>query len=306
MEGTMLWSIHQKGYKYNFSPFPKSNDVAMAIMGLMDTIPAAQRPKKIAMFMEKGPVGMELAGMFKEQMKKYGGYDLVLHKEHTMGLKDFSSLILPAKAAGADVLIAGPTPSDGLLMVKQMKELEYFPKFFFMYRAADSWSWSQGMGKDGDYLTTTPGWSNRVKFPGVAELNKRHMEKYNRDSDVHVGPCYACVQILANAIERAGTLDRAKIRDAVASTNMTTVIGPTKFRPDGTGDIIPFVLQWQNMKSEIVWPKEQATAQLIFPAPRVDGPPRHNLRCPGGGDTRGNWSQWVREDDPLQHHCRFS
>jgi hypothetical protein len=34
------------------------------------------------------------------------------------------------------------------------------------------------------------------------------------------------LQILADAIERAGTLDRAAIKDAMAASDMTTVIGP--------------------------------------------------------------------------------
>ena len=64
------------------------------------------------------------------------------------------------------------------------------------------------------------------------------MKKFNRPADVITGPAYACVQALANAIEKAGTLDRAKIRDAIAATDMMTVIGPLKFRPDGTGVVI--------------------------------------------------------------------
>ena len=60
MVSSYLYSIHQKGYKYNFSPFPKSPDCAKAVFDILDSIPAAQRPKKVAIFMEKAPVGMEL------------------------------------------------------------------------------------------------------------------------------------------------------------------------------------------------------------------------------------------------------
>ena len=83
-----------------------------------------------------------------------------------------------------------------------------------------------------------------------------------------VGPAYACVQTLANAIIRAGTLDRAKIRDAIAATDMMTVIGPLKFRPDGTGVVVYYGVQWQKGKQEVVFPKEYATAPLVYPAPK--------------------------------------
>ncbi len=47
-------------------------------------------------------------------------------------------------------------------------------------------------------------------MPGVNELNESHMKKFNRPADVITGPAYACVQALANAIEKAGTLDQSK------------------------------------------------------------------------------------------------
>ncbi|HYB74220.1 MAG TPA: ABC transporter substrate-binding protein, partial [Candidatus Sulfotelmatobacter sp.] len=78
---------------------------------------------------------------------------------------------------------------------------------------------------------------------------------------------YACVQVVANAIERAGSLDREKVRDAIAATNMMTVIGPVRFNPDGTGQVQTFVVQWLDGKQELVWPKEFATKPFAYPAP---------------------------------------
>ena len=62
-------------------------------------------------------------------------------------------------------------------------------------------------------------------------------------------------------------LRSAKIRDPIAATDMTTVIGAVKFRPDGTGIVQAAFAPWQNGKQELVWPKEFATAPLAYPAP---------------------------------------
>jgi branched-chain amino acid transport system substrate-binding protein len=75
------------------------------------------------------------------------------------------------------------------------------------------------------------------------------------------------VQILAAALARAGAPDREKVRDAIAATDMTSVIGPVKFRPDGTGIVRSVFLQWINGKQELVWPQDFATAPLAYPAP---------------------------------------
>jgi branched-chain amino acid transport system substrate-binding protein len=72
---------------------------------------------------------------------------------------------------------------------------------------------------------------------------------------------------LAGALGRAGVADREKVRDAIAATDMTTVVGPVKFRPDGTGIIQSVFIQWINGAQELVWPKESATAALAYPAP---------------------------------------
>jgi branched-chain amino acid transport system substrate-binding protein len=267
MVATYLYSVHQKGYKYNFSPFPKSPDCAKGVFDILDSIPAAQKPKKVAIFMEKAPVGVELGDMWKDESVKHG-YGEALYKDQPREMKDFSPLIMAAKAAGSEILLTGPTTPEGITMTKQMKELDYNPKFYFAYRAPDPMAWGQALGKDGDYVVLGPGWCSGLKIPGVKELNESHMKKFGRPADVITGPAYACVQILANAIEKAGTLDRAKIRDAIAAVNMVTVIGPLKFRADGTGVVVYFGVQWQKGKQEVVFPKEYATARLVYPMPK--------------------------------------
>jgi branched-chain amino acid transport system substrate-binding protein len=98
-------------------------------------------------------------------------------------------------------------------------------------------------------------------------LNDAHQKRFKRPADPLVGPSYACVQILADSLSRAGALDREKLRDAIAATNMTTVIGPVRFRPDGTGEVTVFFQQWLKGKQELIWPKEFATASFAYPAP---------------------------------------
>jgi branched-chain amino acid transport system substrate-binding protein len=72
---------------------------------------------------------------------------------------------------------------------------------------------------------------------------------------------------VAAAIEAAGTLDRDAIRDAIAATELDTVIGTVTFNEDGTGNVPVAILQYQNGRPELVWPTEFATADLVYPAP---------------------------------------
>ncbi|HEV8307477.1 MAG TPA: amino acid ABC transporter substrate-binding protein [Methylomirabilota bacterium] len=261
-----LHKIHQQGFRYLFSPFWKSPDIGRELVGLLGSIPAADRPKRAAIFQEKTDWGREMAAAWTEAGKA-AGYQVVAHVEYAPGAKDFADGILKAKSAQADVAFALPTPPDGMTLVKQMRELDFNPKLALFIRAPDPPVWAKNLGKDGDYVLLAPGWHHAVKYPGVAELNEAHQKRLGRPADPITGPSYACVQILAAALAKAGSLDREKIRDAVAATDMTTVIGPVKFRPDGTGIVQSVFIQWLNGKQELVWPKEFATAPLGYPAP---------------------------------------
>jgi branched-chain amino acid transport system substrate-binding protein len=261
-----LHKVHQQGFRYLFSPFWKSPDIGHQTQGLLGALPAADRPKTVAVFQEKTDWGREMATAWSEAGKA-AGYQIVMQGEYAPGAKDFSDLVLKAKSANADAVFGLPTPPDGMTMVKQMKELGYTPKLLLLIRAPDPPIWSKNLGKDGDYVVLAPGWHHAVQAPGVKELNKAHAKKFGRPADPITGPAYACVQILAAAVTRAGGLEREKIRDAVAATDMTTVVGPVKFRSDGTGIVQSVFVQWINGKQELVWPKEFATAAFAYPAP---------------------------------------
>jgi len=262
-----LWQIHQQGYKYLFSPFWKSTDIGEGVYkSLNDLIPEGERPTKVAIFQETTDWGIELGGLWKEYASEYG-YEVVVYEEYTPLTEDFSDLILKAKEAGAETLLALPNPPDGIAMFKQMSELGWTPKVSLIVRAPDAVSWAEALGPLGDDVVICPGWHNGEDYPGVSELNEKHQADFGRPADVMVGPSYAIVQILADAIERAGTLDREKIRDAIAATDMMTTVGPVTFREDGTGVVLVPLVQWQAGKQELVWPKEMATADFVYPAP---------------------------------------
>jgi branched-chain amino acid transport system substrate-binding protein len=261
------WNIHQRGYKYLFSPFPKSPDQARDVFkALNELVPADQKPTKIAIFQEKTDWGNELGGLFKADAKP-AGFEVVYYAEYAPGTTDFSTLILDAQTAGADMLLGMPSTPDGIAIVKQMAELGWKPKFVMLVRAPDAATWGEATAAAGDDVAMFAGWHYGENFAGVKELNAKHQAEFGRPSDILVGPAYACVQILAAAIEKAGTLDRDAIRDALAETKMDTVIGPVSFNADGTGNVLNPLVQWQGGKMQLVWPLDQKTADFVYPIP---------------------------------------
>ena len=266
-----LYSIHQQGYKYLFSPFPKSPQQAAGHFDLLDSIPKNIRPQKIAIFELEDDWGKELSEFWRKEAAKRG-YSIVTDKKHPLVCKDFSPHLVAAKSAGADVLLSLPTPADTITMMKQMKQLDVNFKFIIAMRAPPGDVWFKAMGEAGNYVILGgPGWHYNVPFPGVKELIAKYGKTTGNQVEVMspvIGNSYTCVQILADAINRAGTLDRAKIRDAIAKTDMMTVQGQTSFNPDGTANM-PFIsVQFQRGKSELIGLPGPDTKPLLYPIPK--------------------------------------
>jgi branched-chain amino acid transport system substrate-binding protein len=264
-----LWDVHQQGYEYLFSPFPKSPDLSKTIFEFLNTLPEEDRPTRVGILQEQTDWGDELAGFWEADAAE-AGFEVVAHESYTPGNQDFTDAILSLQAADVQVLLSLPNPPDGITLFSQMAELGWTPAFSLAIRAPDAPTWMEALGTNGDFVGLMPGWHNAMDFPGVAELNEKHVELMGRPADPIVGPAYASIQILAAAIEAAGTLDRDAVRDAIAATDMDTVIGPVTFNEDGTGVVTTALLQYQNGRPELIWPAEFATADVVYPAPAFE------------------------------------
>jgi len=266
---------HNQGFKYLFSPFPKSPALAVTTFDMLDSLknpetPDSPLPTNIAIFAETTDWGKELGGLWTEEANARGGYTITTY-EYAPGTTDFSSIILAAKDSGAGILLALPNPPDGLALAKQIKELDWNAFLYMFVRAADPPTFGENLGVDSDGFMLMPGWNRGVNFEGVAEMSERHQAAYGTPALATTGPAYAAVQILADAISRAGTLDRDAIRDAIAATDMDTMVGHVTFNEDGTGNVLTIINQWQGGKQVLIWPPEQPVVPMIYPAvPWID------------------------------------
>jgi branched-chain amino acid transport system substrate-binding protein len=173
------------------------------------------------------------------------------------------------KSAGADVVFSVPTPPQSIVIVKQMKELNYAPKVTLFIRGPDLSTYWGAMGKDANYIISDGNWHESMPYPGNDRVVKDYRAKYPDVSSIGipVGCSYAAMQILAKAIEMAGTLDREKLRNTIAKVEMMTVRGPIKFRENGSAFIKYGFRQWQDGKNNQIYPKEVAISELRLAPP---------------------------------------
>jgi branched-chain amino acid transport system substrate-binding protein len=78
---------------------------------------------------------------------------------------------------------------------------------------------------------------------------------------------YSIPQILSQAIEKAGTLDGAKVREAILANEFDTMVGKVKFNDKGVGLFPQVLFQWWNGKLEVVYPFEYTTHKVKVAPP---------------------------------------
>ncbi len=262
---TAQQSLHEQGFEFFFSPFPKSPDIAVSVYEMLNAlIPEGERPTRVGIFQEQTDWGAELGPAWAEQAPNFG-YEVVFHETYAVGTTDFTDLILGAEAAGVQAAFSLPVPPDGVALYTQMTELGFKPDFNLVVRAADVPFWPES-GSSGEGVLLSAGWHPDLGYPGIDAIDARHLEEEGRRADPIVGGSFALIQILADSIERAGNLDPVAIRDAMAETDMMTVVGQISFRPDGTSPITNPLMQRIGSEIRLIWPQGAATSELWYPA----------------------------------------
>jgi ABC-type branched-subunit amino acid transport system substrate-binding protein len=198
---------------------------------------------------------------------KAAGFEVVSYEKFVEGQKDFSSIILKFKEAAVEGIVVLISPADGITFVRQLKEAGWAPKYMFGYKGFWPVEFQKALGPDSDYIGHDGFWSESLPFPGAKELGAAFSATHDGATSVSVGLPYATATILLQAIEAAGSLDPAAVRDQVfGHTFKDTVMGEIAYGgiyPDNPGIAhIPFVsLQWIGGQRVVVGPPQYATAK---------------------------------------------
>jgi len=259
--------VETKGLKYSWDLDFLSYDTAAAVVEVLTA--HKDKIKTVAVLYEHEMFMVENDQTFMSLAKK-AGFDIVLNKDYPAGVKDLSGVLLDIKAKNPDALVAFCYPGGSFLMLKQAMEIGLNPKFWYGGIGPGISAFPRIVGKpatEGICLQGT--WSSKLGYPGAKGFYDSYLKKWemppdNLNSALGMQGC----QILEQAIEKAGTLNREKLRDVIATEEFMTVDGPVKFAGERTNTLARHgMCQWQNGVIEVVWPSDVATAPLEIPKP---------------------------------------
>ena len=183
------------------------------------------------------------------------------------GTKDLSDIAKRVRSSQPEVVICTGHYYVGEAMRKAFDHIDWEPRVFFATVSPTYQKYYDDFGEKVELDFSSSIWEPHPKlnYPGSFEFAKRYKERYGNPPTYHAASAYAAGEVMKKAIETAGSLDRDKVREVLQNLNTLTLLG--RYAVDKTGVQIkrfPLVVQWQQGKKEIVWPKELQTAPYKF------------------------------------------
>jgi len=259
--------IFSRGNKYIFGTLPPASQYFKSTLEMLKTFHPA--PKTIAILYSDDKFDISVAEG-TDKLAKEMGFDVVLYEKYAEGATDFSSILTKIKALKADVVLVAGHKEESLNFTQQAKELNVIPKLISMTVGPSESDFRKSLGKDADYIYGVGSWSTQINVEGylfedTQEFVKEFKAKYNYDPDYHNASGIADVAVYKNAIEKVGTLDREKVRAAIAHTNLDTIYGHVKFSKNGQIEGNSVVLQISGGEIYQVYPN--GVKKPVYPFP---------------------------------------
>ena len=209
--------------------------------------------------------GIDLSKAAREGFGK-AKFKLVYDKSYPIGTQDMSPLIGEAQRSGADVFVAFSYPPDTVALTEQSRISTYAPKVMFMGVGTGFPLYPQRFGENTAGIMSLGGWSK--DNAGTLAYREKHKAMHGRDPDYwgsQVG--YASLQMLQQAVEKVGKIDRPAIIKELQTGTFDTVLGKIKLENNMPKDAFWLIGQWQNGFYTGVAPQRAGAAAAIVPKP---------------------------------------
>ncbi len=270
-------SLFNKGYKYLFAVLSTSEQYLASAITLAAEMATANGKDpssvKVAVAVENDPFSLDIrAGVLEDAGKQ--GMKIVIDEKLPRDLSDMTAILTKVKLLKPDVLIVSGHSKGAATAVRQIGEQKIsVPMVAITHcEAADV---TGNFGEFAENILCSTQWAETLTyedpiFGSAANYEKEFKAAYSEYASKKVpyqtAQASAAVYVFKDAFERAGSLDKEKVRDAIAATNLSTFYGDIKFSDSGNNIAKPMVLrQIQGGEYNVVAPSKFASHKLVWP-----------------------------------------
>lgn len=213
------------------------------------------------------------AGSYGKEYADEKGFNVVFYDKYGTGITDLTPILTKAKAAEPTIFLNPGSFGDAMLLMKQMRELDFNIKLVWPGTGAVLQEFYDSNGKYAEGCVTCTQWEEGFLYkqdygPSHDEFIGEYEKTYEEMTNYTAATGYQQGLVIQRAMELASDpLDSNSVRKAAGEMEMTTFYG--KYKVDAeTGWQIGHkmgVVQWQNGNKIVVWPLEAGAKELWYP-----------------------------------------
>ena len=268
-------SLFTKGYKYLFAVLSTSEQYLASAIALAaeKAVEAGKKPSdlKVAMAFESDPFSQDVRAGVLDDIKKYG-MKVVIDDKLPKELNDMAATLTKVRAVKPDILVISGHAKGAATAVRQISEMKIDVPMLAMTHC-DSAKVIKKFGDKAGYTLCASQWAPTLSykddmFGSAGDYAKLFEKTYGYAPPYQAAESTAAVATFADAFARAGSLDKDKVRDALAKTDLKTFYGNIKFDETGKNIAKPMVLyQILDGQYKVVAPTKWASSKLVHPRP---------------------------------------
>ena len=265
MANVAALGIFERGLQYMFAtpaPTVPNWDVRYFDMVMKQT----PKPRTIYFVTQDNPVTKSLTDYWSKKAEE-AGLKVVGSESFGAQLKDFTPIVLKIRSAKPDIIYLSSFDVPSVPLIQQMRQLKV--KALDVHHTLLSGTLERQLGKDLEGVTGMMAWFEGIKgdyadfCETVLKRSKISMFDYP-----YTMSRLAAYLVMWQAIEKAGAVDREKVREALHLGTFKAPMGDITFNEGGMSyKTLSYTLQIQGGKVKVVWPQEKATAKVIWPSP---------------------------------------
>lgn len=264
-------SIVTRGLKNTFRFGPGFGMVTKtALENLAKLNEAAGKPAKtVVLVHEDGLFGSGLAKLMQAELPKIG-FEVLDTIAHPTPARDMSNIALQIRSKNPDLVIPSSYYGEFALLARTMQQQRIRPKGIYavLNGAASNYRFVKEFNEAAQFVMDCNHWHDPRK--PAAEALRKQVEASGKFWTYNIPMNYSCVGLLADAIEKAGSTDKAKVTEALANSTYAGHImpyGPTKFVNGQNQGGAPVNTQIQGADIKVIFPTDFADAKPVFPRP---------------------------------------
>jgi branched-chain amino acid transport system substrate-binding protein len=265
-------NITGRGFKWVFRVTPIASDYAATYMRFFDDMKkAGNKIGSIAVVNENTDYGTSVADAI-EAAAKQNNLPVAIRIPYSASTTDVSAQVLQLKEKNPDVVIFISYTADSILYIKTMRNLDYLPP---MVLGDDSGfsdpSFVPAIADIGQGLMNRSAWDIGKPGTTTSRINEMYKAKTGRDLDDTSGRNMQGFLAMAEAVNRAGSTDPARLQAALKATDLKPeqlMMGYRGVKYDETGQNIlasTYLIQLKAKQYELVWPENAAQSKLAWP-----------------------------------------